>query len=244
MRFRSVRRRISQAWNAPIALALIFSFLTASPMAAQQLTADAVTPPDALIGAAQDAASAPKALHIVILEGEGALNNIRQRTAREPIVQVQDENHKPVAGALVLFTIHGGASGAGGTFADGATSLTVTTGADGRAIAHGLQINQVPGTYTITVEATFGTLEAVATIQQTDTSSSQEQSQATQPAAKNGTSFLKKFVSKPTLLVAAAAGVAVVVVVLSTRSKGTTITAGTGTVGPAIRSGLAALHPR
>ena len=32
-------------------------------------------------------------LNLVVLEGEGATNNIRQRTAREPIVQVQDENH-------------------------------------------------------------------------------------------------------------------------------------------------------
>lgn len=244
MRFRSLTRHISQAWNCPIALAVIVSFLAARPVFAQQLSAAVATLPDAPIGAAQDAASSPKALHIVILEGEGALNNIRQRTAREPIVQVQDENHKPVAGALVLFTVHGGASGAGGTFADGATSLTVTTGADGRAVAHGLQINQVPGTYTITAEATFGALEALATIQQTETSSSGEQSQVTQPAAKNGTSFLRKFVSKPTLLVAAAAGVAIVVVVLSTRSQGTTITAGSGTVGPAVRPGLQLLGRR
>ena len=32
-----------------------------------------------------------------IVEGEGAINNIRLRTAREPIVQVEDENRKPVA---------------------------------------------------------------------------------------------------------------------------------------------------
>ena len=31
---------------------------------------------------------APAKLSIVIVEGEGAINNIRQRTAREPIVQV------------------------------------------------------------------------------------------------------------------------------------------------------------
>jgi hypothetical protein len=36
-------------------------------------------------------------LNLVIVEGDGVINNIRQRTAREPIVQVEDENHKPVA---------------------------------------------------------------------------------------------------------------------------------------------------
>ena len=65
----------------------------------------------------------PQDLQIVILDGEGALNNIQARTAREPIVQVQDHNHKPVAGASVLFAIHGGSEGAAGTFANGATSL-------------------------------------------------------------------------------------------------------------------------
>ena len=34
-------------------------------------------------------------LNLVVLEGEGATNNIRQRTARDPVVQVEDENHKP-----------------------------------------------------------------------------------------------------------------------------------------------------
>ena len=45
---------------------------------------------------------APK-LIINIVEGEGALNNIKQRVNREPIVQVEDENHKPIAGAAVVF---------------------------------------------------------------------------------------------------------------------------------------------
>src|ERR1700712_3991708 len=56
--------------------------------------------------------AAPKALFITILEGEGELNDVRARTAREPIVQVEDENHKPVAGALVLFAIPKGSAAA------------------------------------------------------------------------------------------------------------------------------------
>ena len=43
----------------------------------------------------------PAKLNIVILEGEGATNNIRQRVAREPIVQVEDENRRPLAGVAV-----------------------------------------------------------------------------------------------------------------------------------------------
>src|SRR5579859_1089862 len=76
-------------------------------------------------------------LNIVIVEGEGAINNIKLRTARETIVQVEDENHKPVAGAAVVFTLPN--QGAGGSFAGNAQTLTSVTDANGRAVARGLQ---------------------------------------------------------------------------------------------------------
>src|SRR5262245_22591386 len=47
----------------------------------------------------------PTALNIVVVEGEGAVNNVRQRVARDPIVRVEDENHNPIAGAVVVFTL-------------------------------------------------------------------------------------------------------------------------------------------
>ena len=111
-------------------------------------------------------AAAPMMLHITILDGEDALNDIRERTAREPIVQVEDENHKPVAGALILFSIQNGGTGAGGTF-NGLSTLSVTTDSEGRAIAHGLKVNQTAGSYTISVTATLGALVANAVIHQT-----------------------------------------------------------------------------
>lgn len=106
----------------------------------------------------------PQDMQIVILDGEGALNNIQERTAREPIVQVQDHNHKPIAGASVLFAIHGGSSGAGGAFAGGATSLSVTTGPDGIAHAAGLLPNGEKGAWQITVSASYGALTAATII--------------------------------------------------------------------------------
>ena len=54
----------------------------------------------------------PTRLNLIVIEGEGAINNIRQRTARAPIVQVEDQNHRPIAGAAVVFTLpEHGASG-------------------------------------------------------------------------------------------------------------------------------------
>ena len=107
-------------------------------------------------------------LYINILEGEDALNNIRQRDAREPVVQVTDENHKPVAGVALLFLIHGGDTGGTATFGNGATSLATTTDAQGIAHATGLQVGQQPGSFTIAVTATLGVVVATAVIHQSN----------------------------------------------------------------------------
>jgi hypothetical protein len=104
-----------------------------------------------LYAQAQEAGLA--ALNIVIVEGEGAINNARQRVAREPIVQVQDENRKPVAGATVTFFLPN--QGASGVFANGAKSLTVLTDSNGQAVARGLRVNNVAGNYQIRVSASY-----------------------------------------------------------------------------------------
>ena len=105
-------------------------------------------------------------LNIVIVEGEGAINNVRQRVAREPIVQVEDENRRPVAGAAVTFLLPN--QGAGATFANGGQSLTITTDAQGRAVARGLRPNNVNGRYEIRVNASHQGRTASATISQTN----------------------------------------------------------------------------
>jgi hypothetical protein len=99
-------------------------------------------------------------LNLVVLEGEGATNNIRQRTAREPIVQVEDENHKPVAGAVVVFTLP--SNGAGGTFANGARTLTMMSDSKGQAVARGFRPNNSKGQFQIRVSATFQSLVAAS----------------------------------------------------------------------------------
>jgi hypothetical protein len=112
---------------------------------------------------AQDA-EPPTQLNIVIVEGEGAVNNLRQRVVREPIVRVEDQNHKPVAGAAVSFLLPG--NGASGTFANGAKLLTVTTDANGQAVAKGIKTNNLSGQYQIQVTASVGKVTATAVIGQ------------------------------------------------------------------------------
>src|SRR5436309_12779163 len=83
-------------------------------------------------------------LNIVIVEGEGAINNIRQRTAREEIVQVEDENHQPVAGAAVSFLLPD--SGPSGTFANGTRVFSTVTDSKGQAMAR-FQPNNEAGNF-------------------------------------------------------------------------------------------------
>ena len=106
----------------------------------------------------------PTELNIVVVEGEGAINNVRQRVAREPVVRVEDENHKPIAGVAVVFTLP--TEGATGEFGNGAKSLTIMTDGQGRAVATGLRLNQIDGKIPIHVNASYRGLTARTSITQ------------------------------------------------------------------------------
>lgn len=113
----------------------------------------------------QAATAAPK-LKIVILEGQGAVNNIKQRQAREPVVQVTDENDRPVGGALVTFAMP--QSGPGAVFSNGSNTLTVTADANGFATGSGMNINTVKGDFLINVSASHEGETASAVIAQSN----------------------------------------------------------------------------
>ena len=169
-------------------------------------------------------------LNLVVVEGEGAVNNIRQRTAREPVVQVQDENHKPVAGAIVVFTLP--SNGAGGTFANGARLLTVTTDNQGQAVARGLRPNGIKGQFQIRVNASHNGQTAAISIAQTNALLSAS-------GAAGGAAVSGKLIAVLVAVGAAAAGGIVYAThngggttSTATIPAGATITAGGGTVGP------------
>ena len=116
--------------------------------------------------AQEAAASSALTLNIVIVEGEGAVNNIRQRVAREPIVRVEDQDRRPVAGATVVFLLPG--DGAGGTFPGNQNMVTVQTNQNGEAVARGLRPNNVAGDFAIRVTASFQGATATAVVNQTN----------------------------------------------------------------------------
>ncbi|MCU1236111.1 MAG: hypothetical protein JWP63_4078 [Candidatus Solibacter sp.] len=105
-------------------------------------------------------------LHVVVLEGEGAINNVRAPRAKEPVVRVEDANNQGVPGAVVTFLLP--ASGAGATFGDGGRSLTLTADDRGEAVARGLHANRLAGAYQIRVSASKAGRTASASITQTN----------------------------------------------------------------------------
>lgn len=111
-------------------------------------------------------AGANSELHIVILQGEGAVNNIKQRTARELIVRVEDENKRPVGGAAVAFVLP--PRGPGAEFAHGSKVLTLVTDQSGRAATSALKLNRAVGVFRINVTASFHGHVAAAVIGQTN----------------------------------------------------------------------------
>jgi len=104
----------------------------------------------------------PTQLNIVVVEGEGAINNVKERTARDPVIRVEDENHKPIAGVAVVFTLP--TEGATGQFGNGAKNLTVMTDDKGVAAGKGLKLNQVDGKVPIHINVSYRGLTASTTM--------------------------------------------------------------------------------
>ncbi len=148
--------KLTKMLSATAALAL------ALPLAAQQAAprvqpGTPQTPPET-------AKQGPTALKILVLEGEGARNDIRSGTAVAPKVQVLDENGRPVADAEVVFRLP--MEGPGGSFHGWVKTQTVRTNVEGIAAASGYMANDFEGRFNIRVTAKAGTQEASAVIAQ------------------------------------------------------------------------------
>jgi hypothetical protein len=112
---------------------------------------------------ARSAATVPR---LEVLEGDGAINNIRLHRAKEPVVRVVDQDGRPIPNVAVTFVLPG--KGAGGTFGSGQSSLTVMTDTKGQAVGHGLRPNGSAGQFQIRVTTSFQGQTATANILQTN----------------------------------------------------------------------------
>lgn len=119
-------------------------------------------------GLAQAAVTVPR---IEVVEGDGAINNIKLRRAKEPVVRVVDQDGHPLPNVAVTFVLP--ESGAGGSFADGHNSLTIMSDEQGLAVGRGLRPNNSAGQFQIHVSAAYEGQAASAIITQTNAQAAQ-----------------------------------------------------------------------
>jgi hypothetical protein len=110
--------------------------------------------------------SQSSSLQLNVIEGEGAINNIRTRTGHDPLVEVREQSGAPIAGASVTFQLPG--SGPGGLFAGAESSLVTQTDEHGQAVGRGMRPNGVSGPFEIRVTASYKGETASAVITQTN----------------------------------------------------------------------------
>jgi hypothetical protein len=168
---------------------------------------------------------AVQTLKILVLAGNGATNDLETGIMSPLVVQVLDQNSRPVEGAQVVFRFP--LRGPGAEFPNQQTSQTARTNADGQAAAVGWVANKEAGPFQVQVSVSRGNELGSATVSMTNTSRVVSQSQV-KPKKKTS-----KWV-KIGIIAAIAAGVTVGVV-LGTQGGGggggsntTTVTASPG----------------
>lgn len=180
------------------------------------------------------ALSTQAALRIVVIEGEGAVNIIQQKTAVAPIVEVRDQNNVPVAGAVVRFAIAGNRA----AFAGGSPTLTLTTNAAGQAAASAVS-PLASGSVQIQVHAAFQGQTAVATITQTNVLTAAQAGAAAATGASGGGGGIGTGTIVGIAGGAAAAGAALVVTKSGDSDEGDDDTGGDATaLDPAVQAAL------
>jgi hypothetical protein len=107
--------------------------------------------------------SPPAGITVAVVEGEGGVNNIRRKPMQNLVMQVEDENRRPVSGVAVALTLP--AQGASGTFSDGSKTAQITTDNQGRAVAR-FTPNNIAGKFEIHVNASIAGRTAKTTITQ------------------------------------------------------------------------------
>ena len=147
----------------------LVTLLLASPFAAYAAPQPSAEPEPAQAKASPQVV---KSLRIIVLEGEGAVNNIPTQSVTVPIVEVHNQNDMPVEGATVVFQAP--AVGAGGYFADKQTSLNTVTNSRGQAVARGFRANSEPGRFSIRVTAFYQNISATYILTQTNSTKARE----------------------------------------------------------------------
>jgi len=148
-------------------------------------------------------------LKVTALAGNGEMNDLQRKVMAPLVVNVLDQNSRPVEGANVVFRFP--LNGPSASFPNGEKSKTARTNADGQAAAVGWVANGEVGTFQVHVTATRGNELGETTV---------SMSNVTRIAEEKRKGKHKSAWSSPWVKVAVIAGVAGAVagIVLATRS--------------------------
>jgi hypothetical protein len=175
---------------------------------------------------------APAPFRITVLEGQGAINNIRDTVNRAISVQVEDENRTPLSGVSVTFFLP--SDGPSGLFPNGSRVLTVFTDDKGVASSRAIRFNNQVGLMPVKVVASLFSQTVTSQVMQTNVSSAAS-TRSSYVAAAGGPKLAPRGHStKKILLFVVAAGVAGgAAYYFATRTKAPTasISIGSPTVG-------------
>ena len=172
-----------------------------------------------------------QSLKLTALAGNKAMNDLERRLMAPLVVQVLDQNDRPVEGAEVVFRFP--LNGPGATFRGGNTSQTVHTNGQGQAAAMNWTANNQVGTFEVHVTAAYGNQLGETTVSMSNVTRIVDEGKGARKGAKW---YSPKWV-KIALIAGGAA--TVVGIVLATRGGGSssttvptiTITPGSPTVG-------------
>ena len=101
-------------------------------------------------------------LRVIPLAGNGEQNDLERRVMAPLVIQVLDQNQRPIEGADVVFRFP--LNGPSATFATGQTSQSTKTNSQGQAAAKGWTANNQVGAFRVQVTASYGNQFGTATI--------------------------------------------------------------------------------
>jgi hypothetical protein len=99
-------------------------------------------------------ADADRSLKVVVLDGNHAFNTLGDRTAAQPVVEVRNQDDKPLSGVTVVFQAP--PLGPGASFPGGKSEQQTVTNTQGQATTKGMVPNAEKGQFHIKVIARLG----------------------------------------------------------------------------------------
>jgi len=146
----------AQRWLSPLIVALL----------AWPNLAGGQQPPTAPLAKPMAPLPTVKSLKVIALAGNGEMNDLERRVMAPLVVQVVDQNDRPVEGSDVVFRFP--LNGPGASFADQKNSKTVRTNLQGQAAATGWMANGDVGAFQVHVTAAYGNQIGETTISMTN----------------------------------------------------------------------------